>query len=107
MQKLPSGSWRFSATDLIHFLDCEHLISLDRTHAETPLNPVEDDAMQHSSRLRALSTKTLATLLVQCFSVSHFLPAPNTLNPRQWLASDGGHRSARSRYASPGPTETE
>ena len=44
MHKLPSGSWRFSATDLIHFLDCEHLTALDRTHAETPLNPVEGDA---------------------------------------------------------------
>ena len=44
MQKLPSGSWRFSATDLIHFLECEHLTALDRTHAETPLDPVEDDA---------------------------------------------------------------
>jgi hypothetical protein len=43
MQRI-HGQLIFSATDLVHFLECEHLASLDLTDLETPLPRAEDDA---------------------------------------------------------------
>jgi hypothetical protein len=41
MQKLNSMI-RYSATDVVNFLDCEHLTTLDLIHLETPLPQAAD-----------------------------------------------------------------
>lgn len=42
MQKTPSAIL-YSATDLVNFLECEHLTVLDLQNLETPLPKTEDD----------------------------------------------------------------
>ena len=42
MQKTAHG-YLYSATDLVNFLDCEHLTALDLQHLETPLQKAVDD----------------------------------------------------------------
>lgn len=42
MQKI-NGLIHYSASDVVNFLDCEHLTALDRIDLETPLPRVEDD----------------------------------------------------------------
>ena len=43
MQKLKTGQMLYSATDLVHFLECEHLTNLDMCNLETPLPKAVDD----------------------------------------------------------------
>ncbi len=43
MQKLSTGKRLYAATDLVNFLECEHLTDLDLQHLETPLQKAVDD----------------------------------------------------------------
>ena len=43
MQKLPAGKRLYAATDIVNFLECEHLTALDLQHLETPLQKAVDD----------------------------------------------------------------
>ena len=43
MQNTPSGQRLYAATDLVNFLECEHLTALDLKHLETPLTKGLDD----------------------------------------------------------------
>jgi hypothetical protein len=45
MQKI-NGQVVFSASDLVHFLDCEHLTSLDLIDLDKPLQRADDDAQE-------------------------------------------------------------
>jgi hypothetical protein len=42
MQKI-KGIIHYSASDVVNFLECEHLTSLDLINLETPLPQTEDD----------------------------------------------------------------
>ena len=42
MQKI-NGITLYSASDVVNFLDCEHLTTLDLINLETPLPQTEDD----------------------------------------------------------------
>ena len=42
MQKI-GGRFLFSASDLVNFLECDHLTNLDLVNLETPLKKAEDD----------------------------------------------------------------
>ncbi len=42
MQKI-KGTIHHSASDLVNFLECEHLTALDLINLETPLTQAEDD----------------------------------------------------------------
>ena len=43
MQKTSSENILYSATDLVNFLQCEHLTALDRKNIKTPLKKAVDD----------------------------------------------------------------
>ena len=43
MQKLSAGKRLYAATDIVNFLECEHLTELDLQHLETPLKKAVDD----------------------------------------------------------------
>ena len=43
MQKLSAGKRLYAATDIVNFLECEHLTALDLQHLETPLQKAVDD----------------------------------------------------------------
>ncbi len=41
MQKI-NGEVVFSASDLVHFMECEHLSALDRLHLDAPMEKAKD-----------------------------------------------------------------
>ena len=43
MQKLSAGKRLYAATDIVNFLECEHLTALDLQNLETPLQKAVDD----------------------------------------------------------------